>query len=92
MEASLLPFEDSMCVNPSDQEREPLQTQTHTQSCSKGTAVFSLLELNGRCSRVQAAANFFSFLVLKKQKALELRQDAPYTDIIAMPGPTFHHL
>ncbi|KAJ8360920.1 hypothetical protein SKAU_G00174450 [Synaphobranchus kaupii] len=112
-----IPSEDSMCVHPSELDREPLQTQTQSaldsqdfeekkmssraqdllhflrsQSCSGGAAVFSLLELNRKCSRMQASATFFSFLVLKKQKALELHQDMPYTDIIATPGPAFHRL
>ncbi|XP_064160413.1 double-strand-break repair protein rad21-like protein 1 isoform X2 [Anguilla rostrata] len=63
-----------------------------SQSCSGGAAVFSLLELNRECSRMQASATFFSFLLLKKQKALELHQDLPYDDIVASPGPTFHQL
>uniref|UniRef100_A0A3P9IZL7 Rad21/Rec8-like protein C-terminal eukaryotic domain-containing protein n=1 Tax=Oryzias latipes TaxID=8090 RepID=A0A3P9IZL7_ORYLA len=43
-------------------------------------------------TRAQAAAIFFSFLVLKKQQALHLHQSVPYKDILATPGPTFYSL
>ncbi|KAJ8258467.1 hypothetical protein COCON_G00174790 [Conger conger] len=121
MEVSLpdLPSEDSMCVHPPELEREPLHTQTQTQSTlgsqdfeekrmssraqdllhflrsqssSGGAAVFSLAELSRKCGRMQASATFFSFLLLKKQSALELHQDLPYADITATPGPTFYRL
>ncbi|XP_036386717.1 double-strand-break repair protein rad21-like protein 1 [Megalops cyprinoides] len=115
-EVSLPPSEDSMCVHPSGQEREPLLSQSQSaldsqdleekritsraqnllhilrsQSAGRSTA-FSLQELIGRCSRSQASATFYCFLVLKKQKALDLRQDVPYADITATPGPAFHLL
>uniref|UniRef100_A0A8C8R658 Rad21/Rec8-like protein C-terminal eukaryotic domain-containing protein n=1 Tax=Pelusios castaneus TaxID=367368 RepID=A0A8C8R658_9SAUR len=40
--------------------------------------------------RKQVAAKFYSFLVLKKQLAIELTQPAPYADIIATVGPKFY--
>lgn len=45
------------------------------------------------CAETQtkaAAAKFYSFLVLKKQQAIELTQEELYSDIIATPGPRFH--
>ncbi|KAJ8259956.1 hypothetical protein GJAV_G00175400 [Gymnothorax javanicus] len=63
-----------------------------SQNSSGGAAVFSLSELTVNCSRMLASATFFSFLLLKKQKAVELHQDRPYADITATPGPTFHSL
>lgn len=49
-----------------------------------------MLELCRNTNRKQAAAKFYSFLVLKKQQAVELSQEEPYSDIIATPGPRFH--
>uniref|UniRef100_A0A7M4EKS7 Rad21/Rec8-like protein C-terminal eukaryotic domain-containing protein n=1 Tax=Crocodylus porosus TaxID=8502 RepID=A0A7M4EKS7_CROPO len=51
---------------------------------------FSLLELCQTNDRKRVAAKFYSFLVLKKQLALELSQGAPYADIIASVGPKFN--
>lgn len=55
-----------------------------------GAQSVSLLDLCRNNNRKQAAAKFYSFLVLKKQQAVELVQEEPYSDIIAMPGPRFH--
>lgn len=55
-----------------------------------GAESISLLELCRNTNRKQAAAKFYSFLVLKKQQAIELTQEEPYSDIIATPGPRFH--
>ncbi|CAI9542867.1 unnamed protein product [Staurois parvus] len=55
-----------------------------------GAESISLLELCRNTNRKQAAAKFYSFLVLKKQQAIELTQAEPYSDIIATPGPRFH--
>ncbi|XP_075070087.1 double-strand-break repair protein rad21 homolog [Mixophyes fleayi] len=57
--------------------------RTHAES-------ISLLDLCRNTNRKQAAAKFYSFLVLKKQQAIELTQEEPYSDIIATPGPRFH--
>lgn len=55
-----------------------------------GAESISLLDLCRNTNRKQAAAKFYSFLVLKKQQAIELTQQEPYSDIIATPGPRFH--
>lgn len=55
-----------------------------------GAQSVSLLDLCRNNNRKQAAAKFYSFLVLKKQQAVELVQEEPYSDIIATPGPRFH--
>ncbi|XP_031421425.1 double-strand-break repair protein rad21-like protein 1 [Clupea harengus] len=52
-------------------------------------AIFSLQELCLGSSRAEVAAMFFSLLVLRKQGALDLHQSAPYSEIIATPGPRF---
>ncbi|XP_061405341.1 double-strand-break repair protein rad21 homolog isoform X1 [Lethenteron reissneri] len=57
-----------------------------------GADSVSLLDLCRRNNRKQATAKFYSFLVLKKQQAIDLRQDAPFGDIVATPGPRFHNL
>ncbi|XP_036433940.1 double-strand-break repair protein rad21-like protein 1 [Colossoma macropomum] len=59
---------------------------------SSPDAVFSLHSLCERRSRFKVAATFFCFLVLKKQRALDLHQSTPYSDIIATPGPLFYKL
>ncbi|XP_069076749.1 double-strand-break repair protein rad21 homolog [Pleurodeles waltl] len=55
-----------------------------------GAESISLLDLCINTNKKQAAAKFYSFLVLKKQLAIELTQAEPYSDIIATPGPRFH--
>ncbi|XP_014865288.1 PREDICTED: double-strand-break repair protein rad21 homolog [Poecilia mexicana] len=55
-----------------------------------GAQSVSLLDLCRNNNRKQAAAKFYSFLVLKKQQAVELVQEEPYSDIVATPGPRFH--
>lgn len=55
-----------------------------------GAQSVSLLDLCRNNNKKQAAAKFYSFLVLKKQQAVELVQEEPYSDIIATPGPRFH--
>jgi chromatin segregation and condensation protein Rec8/ScpA/Scc1 (kleisin family) len=57
-----------------------------------GMQSFSLKELCRNSDRKQAAAKFYSLLVLKKQQAIELSQHAPYADIIAMVGPMFYKM
>ncbi|XP_006207460.2 double-strand-break repair protein rad21-like protein 1 isoform X1 [Vicugna pacos] len=60
------------------------------ESNKMGMQYFSLMNLCRNSDRKQAAAKFYSFLVLKKQQAIELSQSAPYADIIATVGPMFH--
>lgn len=55
-----------------------------------GADSVSLLDLCRNNNRKQAAAKFYSFLVLKKQQAIEVTQTSPYSDIIATAGPRFH--
>ncbi|XP_036167507.1 double-strand-break repair protein rad21-like protein 1 isoform X1 [Myotis myotis] len=62
------------------------------ESHKTGMKCFSLMTLCRNSDRKQAAARFYSFLVLKKQRAIELSQSAPYADIIATVGPMFHKI
>ncbi|ELK35524.1 Double-strand-break repair protein rad21-like protein 1 [Myotis davidii] len=62
------------------------------ESHKTGMKCFSLMTLCRNGDRKQAAARFYSFLVLKKQRAIELSQSAPYADIIATVGPMFHKI
>ncbi|XP_034473341.1 double-strand-break repair protein rad21-like protein 1 [Drosophila innubila] len=49
----------------------------------------TLSQLTVRNSRKQAAQKFYSLLVLKKFKALNITQPAPYADITVTRGPLF---
>ncbi|XP_072223977.1 double-strand-break repair protein rad21-like protein 1 [Leuresthes tenuis] len=60
------------------------------KSQSGRDASYSLKTLCEGSTRSQAAATFFCLLVLKKQQVLNLRQSAPYGDIVATPGPKFY--
>ncbi|XP_008050598.1 double-strand-break repair protein rad21-like protein 1 [Carlito syrichta] len=62
------------------------------ESNKMGVQSFSLMKLCRNSDRKQTAAKFYSFLVLKKQQAIELSQNAPYADIIASMGPMFHKM
>jgi len=55
-----------------------------------GQTSISLLDLCKNNNKKQAAAKFYSFLVLKKQQAVDLTQAEPFSDIIATPGARFH--
>lgn len=82
-----------------DQDQEERRWNKRTQQmlhglqrvvAKTGAQSISLLELCRNNNKKQAAAKFYSFLVLKKQQAIELTQTEPYSDIIATPGPRFH--
>ncbi|MBN3299889.1 RAD21 cohesin complex component b [Amia ocellicauda] len=82
-----------------DQDQEERRWNKRTQQmlhglqralAKTGAESISLLELCRNNNKKQAAAKFYSFLVLKKQQAIELAQAEPYSDIIATPGPRFH--
>ncbi|KAM6968228.1 double-strand-break repair protein rad21 homolog A-like [Aplochiton taeniatus] len=82
-----------------DQDQEEKRWNKRTQQmlhglqrvmAKTGAESVSLLELSRENNKKQAAAKFYSFLVLKKQQAIELTQTEPYSDIIATPGPRFH--
>ncbi|XP_054429443.1 double-strand-break repair protein rad21-like protein 1 isoform X2 [Pteronotus mesoamericanus] len=62
------------------------------ESNKTGMKCFSLMTLCRNSDRKQTAARFYSFLVLKKQRAIELSQCAPYADIIATVGPMFYKI
>ncbi|KAK1879817.1 Double-strand-break repair protein rad21 like A [Dissostichus eleginoides] len=66
-----------------DSDEERVMDKTGAQSVG-------LLDLCRNNNKKQAAAKFYSFLVLKKQQAVELVQEEPYSDIVATPGPRFH--
>jgi cohesin complex subunit SCC1 len=42
-----------------------------------------------RNNRKQVASKFYTFLVLKKMQAIEVKQSEPYGDILIMRGPRF---
>ncbi|MBN3291137.1 RAD21 protein, partial [Polypterus senegalus] len=82
-----------------DQDQEERRWNKRTQQmlhglqrvlAKTGAESISLLELCRNNNKKQAAAKFYSFLVLKKQQAIDLTQVEPYSDIIATPGPRFH--
>uniref|UniRef100_A0A668TGI2 Uncharacterized protein n=1 Tax=Oreochromis aureus TaxID=47969 RepID=A0A668TGI2_OREAU len=86
-------------VQGGDQDQEERRWNKRTQQmlhglqrvmAKTGAQSVSLLDLCRNNNRKQAAAKFYSFLVLKKQQAVELVQEEPYSDIIATPGPRFH--
>ncbi|CAH6777114.1 double-strand-break repair protein rad21-like protein 1 [Phodopus roborovskii] len=58
----------------------------------RGMQSFSLIKLCKNSDRKQAAAKFYTFLILKKHQAIELSQSVPYADIIATVGPMFHKM
>ncbi|XP_050999493.1 double-strand-break repair protein rad21-like protein 1 [Acomys russatus] len=62
------------------------------ESNKMGMQSFSLMELCRNSNRKQAAAKFYTFLMLKKHRVIELSQSAPYADIIATVGPVFHKM
>uniref|UniRef100_A0AAR2LNA3 RAD21 cohesin complex component n=1 Tax=Pygocentrus nattereri TaxID=42514 RepID=A0AAR2LNA3_PYGNA len=82
-----------------DQDQEERRWNKRTQQmlhglqrvvAKTGAQSISLLELCRNNNKKQAAAKFYSFLVLKKQQAVDLSQAEPYSDIVATPGPRFH--
>ncbi|XP_030074130.1 double-strand-break repair protein rad21 homolog isoform X1 [Microcaecilia unicolor] len=91
--------EEEEDITGGDQDQEERRWNKRTQQmlhglqralAKTGAESISLLELCRNTNRKQAAAKFYSFLVLKKQQAIELTQEEPYSDIIATPGPRFH--
>ncbi|XP_076006075.1 double-strand-break repair protein rad21 homolog A-like [Genypterus blacodes] len=86
-------------VQGGDQDQEERRWNKRTQQmlhglqrvmAKTGAQSVSLLDLCRNNNRKQAAAKFYSFLVLKKQQAVELVQEESYSDIVATPGPRFH--
>ncbi|TDH03924.1 hypothetical protein EPR50_G00147060 [Perca flavescens] len=82
-----------------DQDQEERRWNKRTQQmlhglqrvmAKTGAQSVGLLDLCRNNNKKQAAAKFYSFLVLKKQQAVELVQEEPYSDIVATPGPRFH--
>ncbi|XP_023661984.1 double-strand-break repair protein rad21 homolog A-like [Paramormyrops kingsleyae] len=82
-----------------DQDQEERRWNKRTQQmlhglqrvvAKTGAQSISLLDLCKNNNKKQAAAKFYSFLVLKKQQAIDLTQSQPYSDIVATPGPRFH--
>ncbi|KAL6099540.1 rad21 [Pungitius sinensis] len=86
-------------VQGGDQDQEERRWNKRTQQMlhglqrvmtKTGSQSIGLLDLCRNNNKKQAAAKFYSFLVLKKQQAVELVQEEPYSDIIATPGARFH--
>uniref|UniRef100_A0A2K5Q131 Rad21/Rec8-like protein C-terminal eukaryotic domain-containing protein n=1 Tax=Cebus imitator TaxID=2715852 RepID=A0A2K5Q131_CEBIM len=86
--------EDTPGGNQDQEERRwKKRTQQMLHALAKtGAESISLLELCQNTNRKQAATKFDSFLVLRKQQAIELTHEEPYSDIIPTPGPKFHIL
>ncbi|KAM6404462.1 double-strand-break repair protein rad21-like protein 1 [Rhynochetos jubatus] len=64
-----------------------LKTLQHQRRA--GVHSFSFRELCRKNNRKEAAAKFYTFLVLRKQLVIELWQSAPFADITATVGPAF---
>ncbi|XP_016090743.1 double-strand-break repair protein rad21-like protein 1 isoform X1 [Sinocyclocheilus grahami] len=85
-------------LNSQDVEDKRMTSRAHDllqalkKQDSSPNAVFSLHALCESSSRSYVAAIFFCLLVLRKQQILNLHQSAPYSDIIATPGPLFSSL
>ncbi|OXB82975.1 UNVERIFIED_CONTAM: hypothetical protein H355_009885 [Colinus virginianus] len=87
----LIPELELLPEKEKEKEKEKEEEEEEERALAKtGAESISLLELCRNTNRKQAAAKFYSFLVLKKQQAIELTQEEPYSDIIATPGPRFH--
>uniref|UniRef100_A0A2K6S2F4 RAD21 cohesin complex component n=1 Tax=Saimiri boliviensis boliviensis TaxID=39432 RepID=A0A2K6S2F4_SAIBB len=91
--------EEDEDVSGGDQDQEERRWNKRTQQmlhglqralAKTGAESISVLELCQSMNRKQAATKLYSFLVLKKQQAVELTQEEPYSDIITTPGPRFH--
>uniref|UniRef100_A0ACB8F743 Uncharacterized protein n=1 Tax=Sphaerodactylus townsendi TaxID=933632 RepID=A0ACB8F743_9SAUR len=67
---------------------ELLNTLRHIHQA--GVKSFCFLTLCVKKNREEVATTFYSLLVLKKQRAVEAAQNAPYADIIVTVGPKFH--
>ncbi|XP_032931189.1 double-strand-break repair protein rad21-like protein 1 isoform X5 [Catharus ustulatus] len=63
--------------------------KTLQQLKRSGMCSFSFRELCRRNNRKEAAATFYTFLVLKKQQVLKLQQHEPFADLTATAGPMF---
>ncbi|XP_044155617.1 double-strand-break repair protein rad21-like protein 1 [Bufo gargarizans] len=57
-----------------------------------GVNSFSLQKLCKNDKRKAVSTKFYSFLVLKKQSAIQMTQSTPYSEITVIPGPRFHTL
>nr|XP_048301579.1 double-strand-break repair protein rad21-like protein 1 isoform X2 [Myodes glareolus] len=62
------------------------------ESNKMGMQTFSLMKLCRNYDRKQTAAKFYTFLILKKHRIIELSQSVPYADIVATVGPMFHKM
>ncbi|XP_067268586.1 double-strand-break repair protein rad21-like protein 1 [Pseudorasbora parva] len=96
-ETSLVTQTES-ALNSQDVEDKRLTIRAHNllqalkRQDSSPNAEYSLHALCESSSRSYVAAMFFCLLVLRKQEILNLHQGAPYSDIIATPGPLFSSL
>ncbi|XP_006881463.1 PREDICTED: double-strand-break repair protein rad21-like protein 1 [Elephantulus edwardii] len=91
--ADLESLGDEQTIEAERWNRRTLQLLKSLRESNKmGIQSFSLMKLCRNSDRKQTAAKFYSFLVLKKQRAIELSQHAPYADIIATVGPMFYKM
>uniref|UniRef100_A0A8C6VFJ5 RAD21 cohesin complex component like 1 n=1 Tax=Naja naja TaxID=35670 RepID=A0A8C6VFJ5_NAJNA len=58
----------------------------------QGAKSFSFLSLCENQNKKEVAENFYSLLVLQKERVIEVAQSAPYADIIVTAGAKFHTL
>uniref|UniRef100_H3AK36 RAD21 cohesin complex component like 1 n=1 Tax=Latimeria chalumnae TaxID=7897 RepID=H3AK36_LATCH len=99
-----LPSEESLLKNGSNGQGEVMDPEKmksnkktiqmlnilRSNICHTSQNTLNLFQLCHSNSRRQASTKLYSFLVLKRQSALDLTQEEPYTDIIATPGVKFH--
>uniref|UniRef100_A0A671T5A2 Taste receptor type 1 member 1-like n=1 Tax=Sinocyclocheilus anshuiensis TaxID=1608454 RepID=A0A671T5A2_9TELE len=85
-------------LNSQDVEDKRMTSRAHNllqalkRQDSSPNAVYSLHALCESSNRSYVAAIFFCLLVLRKQQILNLHQSAPYSDVMATPGPLFSSL
>ncbi|XP_030641051.1 double-strand-break repair protein rad21-like protein 1 [Chanos chanos] len=98
VEREIQPTQTQSVLNSQEAEERRMTSRAHNllqalkrQSITSDDG-FSLQALCERNTRLYAATTFFCFLVLKKQQVLDLHQNAPYANIIATAGPSFHQL
>ncbi|XP_028591369.2 double-strand-break repair protein rad21-like protein 1 [Podarcis muralis] len=87
--------EDNAPYNEEEKEKDKRAVDllnTFRDMYQTGTKSFSFLTLCKNKTKKEVAEKFFSLLVLKKERAIEVAQAAPYADIVVTVGPNFHTL
>ncbi|XP_062977248.1 double-strand-break repair protein rad21-like protein 1 [Elgaria multicarinata webbii] len=81
---------DNEEIRRSKRTLELLNTFRHIDQ--SGVKSFSFLALCRKNNNREVATKFYSLLVLKKQRAVEVAQASPYADITVTVGPKFYTL